>query len=181
WQLHRHPTFAGLIDQLCLHACEYLDGLGFDRTRLALHLQRCWPVVSGPGQVVGRHHHPNAHLSAIYYLSGNGSGNCGALRLFNPNPLNELIPGMAVGGQGPLEASAALSISHHDVAAKAGLLLLFPARLDHAVLENCSDNTRFSISFDLVLTAPPGPTSAEYLPPHPSLWDPLRQDGNLMP
>ena len=180
-QIHRCQDAAWLVEQLDRHVADYLLGLGFKPGSVCVHIQRSWPVISEPGQLIGRHHHPNAHLSAVYYLSGNGSGKCGALRLFNPNPLNELIPGMAVGGQGPLEASAARCISHHDVAAHAGLLLLFPARLDHAVLENCSDNTRFSISFDLVLTAPPGPSSAEYLPPQPSLWAPLRQDGNLMP
>jgi len=36
------------------------------------------------GQVVGRHHHPNAHLSAVLYLSGDGSGADGSLCLHAP-------------------------------------------------------------------------------------------------
>jgi len=38
-----------------------------------LHVQRSWPVISEPGERVGRHHHPNAHLSAIYYFNGDGT------------------------------------------------------------------------------------------------------------
>jgi hypothetical protein len=59
-------------------------------------------------------------------------------------------------------------------------LLLFPAQLDHAVLENEDpDDFRFSISFDLALSAPRAPEDAaggadqappEYLAPHPADW-----------
>ncbi|MEB3166553.1 MAG: putative 2OG-Fe(II) oxygenase, partial [Cyanobacteriota bacterium] len=132
---------------------------GFDRSRLALHLQRCWPVVSEPGQVVGRHHHPNAHLSGVYYLNGDGSGRSGCLRLFPPGRPNELVPGLAVGHDGPIDPESAGACRWNapwvDLAPQAGLLVLFPASVDHAVLENEDpEENRFSISFDLVLSAP---------------------------
>ena len=180
-QFHLCEDAAWLVDQLANQVAIYLKQLGFKPGCLSVHIQRSWPVISDPGQLLGCHHHPNAHLSAVYYLNGDGSGKCGALQLFNPSPLNELIPGMAVGADAPFDSSAVLNVHQHQIAAQAGLLVLFPAKLEHAVLENLSQNTRFSISFDLVLTAPPGPTTAEYLPPHPSLWVPLRQDGLLMP
>jgi hypothetical protein len=41
------------------------------------------------------------------------------------------------------------------------------------------DEARLSIAFDLALTAPQGTVPPEYLAPHPSQWDPLRQDGPL--
>jgi len=177
WQLHRHPTFAPLITSLTGHAVAYLEGLGFDRNRVALHIQRCWPVVSEVGQVVGRHHHPNAHLSAVVYLNGDGSGRSGCLRFYPPRQANELVPGLAVGHDGPIRPDAAGTAQWNapwfDVAPRAGLLLLFPASVDHAVLENEDPNdSRFSISLDLALTAPKGEgdASAEYLAPHPGDW-----------
>ncbi|MFM7733571.1 MAG: TIGR02466 family protein [Cyanobium sp.] len=182
WRLHRHPAFAPLVHSLLGHAWQYLDGLGFERSRLALHLQRCWPVVSEPGQAVGRHHHPNAHLSAVYYLNGDGSGRCGCLRFFPPVQANELVPGLAVGHGGPLAladaAASGWNAPWFDVAPQAGLLLLFPSRVDHAVLENCDpDDSRFSISLDLALSAPAstGEASPEYLAPHPADWDPVAE------
>ncbi|MEB3296051.1 MAG: putative 2OG-Fe(II) oxygenase [Cyanobacteriota bacterium] len=186
WQLQRDPRFAGLIASLLGHAWTYLEQLGFGRDRLALHLQRCWPVVSELGQVVGRHHHPNAHLSGVYYLNGDGSGRSGCIRLFPPSSLNELVPGLAVGHGGPIlgdgAAAARWNAPWFDLAPRAGLLLLFPARLDHMVLENTDANDcRFSISFDLVLTSPPRPESGdlagEYLAPHPSAWMPVPAEG----
>ena len=176
-QLHRHPSFAPLIASLAGHAGAYLVGLGFERSRVALHVQRCWPVVSELGQVVGRHHHPNAHLSAVVYLNGDGSGRSGCLRFFPPRQANELVPGLAVGHGGPIPAHAPAAAQWNapwfDLAPRAGLLVLFPASVDHAVLENEDPNdSRFSISLDLVLTAPKGEggAAAEYLAPHPGEW-----------
>lgn len=179
-QLHRHPTVAPLVTTLTGHAAAYLEGLGFERSRVALHIQRCWPVVSELGQVVGRHHHPNAHLSAVVYLNGDGSGRSGCLRFFPSRQVNELVAGLAVGHGGPIRgdglAAAQWNAPWFDVAPRAGLLLLFPASVDHAVLENEDPHdSRFSISLDLVLTAPKGEgvASAEYLAPHPGEWQEL--------
>jgi hypothetical protein len=59
-----------------------------------------------------------------------------------------------------------------DVAPRAGLLVLFPSCLDHAVLPNeADDELRASISLDLVLTATADvPLPPEYLAPHPVHW-----------
>lgn len=176
WQLQRHPVFAPLISSLTGHAQAYLQQLGFDRSGVALHIQRCWPVLSEAGQVVGRHHHPNAHLSAIYYLNGDGTGRSGCLRLWPQRQINELVPGMAVGHGGPLVPSP-WTVPWVDVPPQAGLLLLFPSCLDHAVLPNEDpDDLRCSISIDFALSAPPaegGSAPPEYLAPHPSQWQEL--------
>jgi len=178
-ELHHDPLFAPLIGQLAVHAGDYLAALGFDRRRVALHVQRSWPVISEAGDQVGRHHHPNAHLSAIYYLNGDGSGRGGCLRLFAPRQVNELVPGLALGQDGPIGATAALNRPWHDVAPRAGLLLLFPSSVDHAVLPNGDpEDTRFSLSIDFVLTAPAAESQpGEYLAPHPGRWLAIGEDG----
>lgn len=178
-ELHHDPLFAPLIARLAGHAWKYLEELGFDRRRVALHVQRSWPVISDVGDQVGRHHHPNAHLSAVYYLNGDGSGRSGCLRLFAPRQVNELVPGLALGQDGPIDATAALNQPWHDVAPRAGLLVLFPASVDHAVLPNEDpDDTRFSLSIDFVLTAPEvTPHPGEYLAPHPGRWLVIGEDG----
>jgi len=184
WQLHRHPVFAPLLAELLQHAWDFLDHLGFAPSRVALHLQRCWPVVSELGQVVGRHHHPNAHISGVFYLNGDGSGRSGCLRLFSPGQPNELVPGLAVGHDGPIDVAspgaARWNAPWLDIAPRAGLLVLFPSGLEHAVLENEDpDDIRYSLSFDLVLSAPAADAgaSAEYLAPHPANWQPVERLG----
>jgi uncharacterized protein (TIGR02466 family) len=174
WRLHEHPTFAPLIEELSGHAHRYLAQLGFEPARVALHIQRCWPVLSEPGQVVGRHHHPNAHLSAVYYFNGDGSGHSGCLRFFPHSQPNELVPGLAVGHGGPIASPDPWNQPWVDVAPRAGLLLLFPSRLDHAVLPNDDpDDVRCSLSIDFALSAPFSSVvdaPPEYLAPHPSQW-----------
>jgi len=183
WQLHTHPQFQGLMDSIRGAVWHYLEQLGFDRDRLALHVQRCWPVVSDGDQVIGRHHHPNAHISAVYYLNGDGSGRSGCLRFWPHRPPNELVPGLSGGHGGPLAPSPTPpppQLLHSwtapwlDVAPQAGLLLLFPSTLDHAVLPNDDpDDLRVSIALDLCLTSPPHQDphqSSEYLAPHPRHW-----------
>ncbi|MFM8525847.1 MAG: TIGR02466 family protein [Cyanobacteriota bacterium] len=177
WQFHRHPACAWLKQQVARQSLAYLRSVGFDTDRVALHVQRCWPVVSEPGQVVGRHHHPNAHLSAVFYLNGDGSGRSGCLRLYPRQSCNELVPGLAVGHGGPIAPVHPLNSPWWDLAPEAGLLVLFPSSTDHAVLVNDDEDSRFSISFDLVLTAPSPvhdlDAPPEYLSPHPSGWDAL--------
>jgi len=80
-----------------------------------------------------------------------------------------------VGHGGPLAGAQELwNAPWIDLAPQAGLLVLVPSHLDHAVLPNEDpDDTRYSISLDLVLSAPvvgEGETPPEYLAPHPSQW-----------
>lgn len=180
WQLHRQPPFASLSRKVLAQAWRYLGDLGFRREAVALHLQRSWPVISEPGQVIGRHHHPNAHVSAVLFLNGDGSGRSGCLRLFPPHQGNELVPGLAVGTDGPIaaesEAAQFWNAPWFDIAPAPGLLVLFPASTHHAVTQNDDpDDRRCSLAFDLVLTAPEQASGAsamaEYLAPHPSAWD----------
>ena len=179
WQLHQLAPFAAISAEVECQAWAYLEQLGFCPGSVALHIQRSWPVVSETGQVVGRHHHPNAHLSAVLYLNGDGSGRSGCLRLFPQRQANELVPGLAVGHGGPIDATTPGAQQWNapwlDVAPQAGLLVLFPASTDHAVTPNDDeDDLRLSLAFDLALSAPlaaPGaPAPPEYLAPHPSQW-----------
>ena len=185
WQLHRLEGFAAITAEVERQARLYLQALGFRAGTVALHVQRAWPVVSEPGQVVGRHHHPNAHLSAVLYLNGDGSGRSGCLRLFAPQQCNELVPGLAVGHGGPIDAASPGAQRWNapwlDVAPQAGLLVLFPAHTDHAVTTNeDADDRRVSLAFDLALSAPlagpEDPAPPEYLAPHPAQWQELTGD-----
>ena len=171
WQLHEHPDFRGLADQVVARVWHYLECTGFDCAQVDVHLQRCWPVLSEWGQVIGRHHHPNAHLSAVVYLSGGGTGDDGALCLHAPSYLNELVPGLAVGHGGPLRDDHPGTQPQWFLAPEPGLLVVFPSRLDHSVLENADpDGLRVSVSFDFVLTARAAERPPEYLSPHPNQW-----------
>ena len=171
WQLHQHHDFQSLADEVIARVWMYLERTGFDLDQIALHLQRCWPVLSTAGQVVGRHHHPNAHVSAVVYLSGDGEGREGSLCLHAKHQLNELVPGLAVGFGGPIQDHHPLNQRVWTFNPEPGLLVIFPSRLDHSVAENQDEESvRVSISFDFVLTAQASRGPAEYVSPHPDQW-----------
>ena len=171
WQLHQHHDFRSLADEVIARVWIYLERTGFDLDQIALHLQRCWPVLSMAGQVVGRHHHPNAHVSAVVYLSGDGQGQEGALCLHARHQLNELVPGLAVGHGGPIREHHPHNQRLWTLNPEPGLLVIFPSRLDHSVGDNNDEESlRVSISFDFVLTALASSSPAEYLAPHPHHW-----------
>lgn len=187
WQLHRLQAFRAISAEVERQAWLYLQQLGFASASVALHIQRSWPVVSEFAQVVGRHHHPNAHLSAVLYLNGDGSGRSGCLRLFPRHHCNELVPGLLVGHGGPLDQASAgaqqWNAPWFDVAPQAGLLVFFPAHTDHAVTaNNDADDLRLSLAFDLALSAPLAaagdPAPPEYLAPHPAQWSELPRPGD---
>ncbi|HVY60076.1 MAG TPA: TIGR02466 family protein [Planctomycetota bacterium] len=167
WQVHRHPSFAWLTAAVQRHVRAFCARLGFDPAAVAFQFQRSWPVVSEPGQAVDCHHHPNAHVSCVYYLNGDGSGDAGVLRLYPPHYGNELVPGVKV--KSPYNQPSL------DIAPEAGLLVIFPSRTDHAVTSNESADLRFSISMDIHLSAPleAGPNPLEFLAPDPRYWDPF--------
>ena len=111
WQLHQDERLQALVQQVNDQVWSSLNSIGFARSQVALHLQRCWPVISDWDQAVGRHHHPNAHLSAVLYLTGTGSGEEGALRLHASHQPNELVAGLAVGYGGPIASDHPLNQS----------------------------------------------------------------------
>jgi uncharacterized protein (TIGR02466 family) len=172
WQVHRHPSFRWLTAAVERHVPAFCERLGFDPSAVAFRFQRSWPVVSEPGQGVDFHHHPNAHLSCVYYINGDGDGAAGVLRLYPPHHANELVPGMgglkqASGQESPFNRSSV------EIAPVEGLLVMFPSRTDHAVTHNESADLRFSISMDIYISCPleAGPNPPEFLAPDPGFWD----------
>ena len=173
WRAHRHPAFRWLTGEVERHTRAFCGRLGFDLARIGRQFQRSWAVVSEPGQGVYRHHHPTAHVSCVYYLNGDGTGDTGMLRLFAPHRANELIPGMAVGFQGPIDPENPFNRGWVDIAPRAGLLVIFPSHTDHAVTGNEGGDLRLSISFDVYVSSShrPGESPPEYMAPEPRYWD----------
>lgn len=170
-QLHHVPEFAWLSGEVGRHAYEYLNILGHDLSRIDVHIQRSWPVVSHPGQSVGRHAHHTADLSAVYYISV-PPGNAGSTRFFNDSRQNELCGGLTTAMTSAYSTFNPLNYQSAAYAPLEGRLLLFPAKQTHDVLANESQGERISVSYDLILTSSPGSESDgyEFLMPPPSVW-----------
>lgn len=172
-RIHSDPAFDWINRQVGHHAFEYLKTLGHDLAKFDVYFQRSWPVVAGKDQRVARHSHPNAHLSAVYYVAApQQEGDGGELRFFNDGRPNELCPGIGSNMTGGYKEYNFTNFQSSVYKPTEGRLLLFPAKQAHSVDAHQSEEPRVSLSFDLVITSREGqsPGLYEFLMPPPSQW-----------
>jgi hypothetical protein len=191
-QIHQDARFAWVVGQVELHVQLYLASLGIDLSKVALYIQRAWPVVSRPGQEVGDHCHNTAHVSAVYYLSVPETGgemgetseagdselveeidelDPGCLVFFDDARVNEVCPGLGSENTDILDPDSLLGMMQVVYPPVEGRLMIFPAKQRHGVTMNESQQMRVSLSFDIVLTATKDMAGAyEFLTPPPGQW-----------
>ena len=104
----------------------------------------CWASMSPPDAAHGMHNHPNNFLSGVYYVQTNKGAN--TINFHDPRSQAEIIKPPAMG----------LTAENTDqvvVKVRNGTLLIFPSWLAHSVDANRSDETRISISFNVMFSA----------------------------
>lgn len=171
-RLHFDPELEWLTNNVREHAVAYLKALGYNLDKIAIHVQRAWPVIAKRGQAVARHAHYTAHLSAVYYVSAPSDGDAGQIRFYNDHSPNELSPGIGTSMTGGYAERNSFNYGSSTYDPVPGRLLLFPSKLTHSVAPNETDEERLSITFDLVLTSRGGGLDGEheFLMPAPSSW-----------
>lgn len=171
-QIHIHPAFSWIVEQVEWHVAIYLQELGIDLSKVDLYIQRAWPIVSGTEQEVGAHCHNTAHISAVYYIKvPEETADPGSLVFFNDARVNEVSPGLGSENTDIVDADNYLNQLYTAYVPVEGRLLIFPAKQRHAVTMNETDELRVSLSFDIVLTAT-GKAAGDYefLTPPPNQW-----------
>lgn len=153
---HDHPAVKWLKKCINRSAYDYLRHHGVDYpVHWAL---QGWANVNRLGDYHGLHNHPHAYLSGTYYISvpkqekklGERQDlTPGAISFYDPRPQANIN---AIAGDGQINAE-------HLVQPKAGMIMLWPAWLQHFVHPNHSDSPRVSISFNATLK-----WSSNYLP-----------------
>jgi uncharacterized protein (TIGR02466 family) len=170
-QIHLDPNFAWIVDQVETHTRIYLQELGVDLSQVDLYIQRAWPIVSRPGQMVGSHSHHTAHISAVYYVVvPDGEMDPGSLVFFDEARLNDVCSGLGSENTAVIREWTLLNQPEVSYLPVEGRILIFPAKQRHAVTVNESSGIRVSLSFDMVMTAPSNQGSYEFLMPSPAQW-----------
>jgi uncharacterized protein (TIGR02466 family) len=173
WQIHRAEPFAWLRREVEHHTIAFARALGVNLSVVGFYFQRSWPVLSRPEEQVSRHSHPNASISAVYFLkTPRDPERAGRLVFHNVAEQNGLGIGFGtrdtrgISGWNPLNYQQARYLPLEN------RLLLFPSRQPHSVEPNHSDELRISLSFDVAVTcsrhADPG--RHEFLSPPPEDW-----------
>lgn len=143
WQtdqdLHRQPAFAGLVQIITANARSICDSLTllYDR----LDITGCWANVSRKGFPHRQHTHPNNYLSGAYYVST--APGADSISFHDPRPQASLVVPPARDQDRVNTDLVALDVSE-------GMLVVFPAWLEHSVSPNDSEATRISVAFNLM-------------------------------
>ena len=102
-----------------------------------------WANINGPGNFNRPHLHPNALFSGVYWIKT--PINSGNLMLYDPRPgVHTTMPNRK---EGKLPPQLWREVHYEP---KAGRCIMFPAWLWHEVQPNRSNDTRISVSFNLL-------------------------------
>jgi uncharacterized protein (TIGR02466 family) len=105
-----------------------------------------WANVNRAGDANSLHHHPGAFWSGVYWVSMDESAGGGELEVSDPRGVMPTLyaPQLSFGLPGCLSAGGSDFITPSP-----GVMLLFPAWLQHAVRPHASRQPRISVAFNL--------------------------------
>jgi uncharacterized protein (TIGR02466 family) len=145
WQsiqtLHTLEEFSDLVSCVRRAAAGILRFLqvGYD----PFEISACWATVLATGAAHRVHHHPNNYLSAVYYLRTHAGAD--SINFHDPRSQAGVI-------QPPVVSLTANNTDQVVVRVRNGMLLVFPAYLQHSVDANASAGERISISFNIMFS-----------------------------
>lgn len=165
-KLSATPEFQWLNSEVEKSVVDYVERIGLDAELISFFHQKSWPVVARQGAGVSRHSHPNATISAVYYLCDIEPGQGGALIFSNPE--TSLLSGYVVDEK--LHRSSRSNV--FGIRPSKNMLVVFPSHLVHHVSAFKGDEHRYSASYDIFVTGARSvdPGSSENLIPDPSHW-----------
>jgi uncharacterized protein (TIGR02466 family) len=145
WQsdhnLHRQEQFRSVTDWMKAGADNVLEYLKVIHT--GAQLTGCWANVNAPGASHRLHSHRNNYLSGVYYVQVPDRAD--TINFFDPRAQAGVI-------RPPVSAFIPENTEQVVLKVKEGMIMIFPAWLQHSVDMNCSNQARISLSFNIMLT-----------------------------
>jgi uncharacterized protein (TIGR02466 family) len=143
WQsdhdLHERKPFAGLVG--CIDAAAECVLAHLKVGHQGFRITGCWANVNAPGAGHRVHSHPNNYLSGVYYVRAHqGADSIGFL---DPRPQTGIV-------RPPVTELTAENTEEVVLKVRDGMLLMFPAWLQHGVDQNRSDGLRVSLGFNVM-------------------------------
>jgi uncharacterized protein (TIGR02466 family) len=165
--LHSRKIFENLFKEISKHVEEYRRTLKISDNIFDFYYTRTWGTVTYSQQDIPFHEHKQSHVTAVYYLKvPKNSGNI----IFEPlgkNYQNEFIPGLLEKQnfeKGLIESSmylspgAGINIDTDDI-------LIFPSKTSHGTAKSKSQESRISISADIIAVLKNSTNKEFFMPP----------------
>ena len=134
------PNFCRFVEQSVI---DYAQELGM-KAMIPFAITESWFTKTSKGQHAPLHAHGNSDISGVYYLQTNGNDGRLALR----NPLN-------CANSNFISFINSMKWGEKLMPLKPGLLLMWPAFLEHGTFVNETPADRISFSFNVTLSKPP--------------------------
>ena len=136
---HKTPKkFASIIQNFLKKI--FTDEMGWEYNPDKIKITVMWSIINKKGSFNIQHNHPNAYLSAAYYVKV--PKNSGNIKFLDPKVQKNIrYPKI----KNYTDVSAAMV----EITPKEGDLLIFPAYLYHSVGENLSEHDRIIVSFNV--------------------------------
>ena len=118
----------------------FVDEMGWEYNPDKIKITGMWSIINKKGSFNIQHNHPNAYLSAVYYVQV--SENSGNIKFFDPREQKNIRQPKI---KNYTDTSAAIT----EMTPQEGDLLIFPSYLYHSVGKNLSEDDRIIISFNV--------------------------------
>jgi uncharacterized protein (TIGR02466 family) len=145
WQsdhdLHERERFGTITSHLKLAAENVLSYLKV--TNNDIQLTGCWANLNAPGASHRLHSHRNNYLSGVYYVRVPEGAN--TINFFDPRAQAGII-------RPPVMEFTPENTEQVVLKVKEGMIMIFPAWLQHSVDTNRSDQIRISLSFNVMFS-----------------------------
>ena len=135
------PSARAIVDAFSYNCNQIAREAGWDLEHNEIRVTDLWAHLTPPGRSTQSHHHMPDHLSCAYYVRT--PPDCGNLRLDDDRKHRTLEP--AAANAGPTTSKFV------EIAAREGLMVIFPAWMSHQVGENRSAERRVSLSMNASL------------------------------
>jgi uncharacterized protein (TIGR02466 family) len=154
--LNEKDDFATLMEYVVAASEGVLHFLQYDFEHF--YILDSWANMNGAGKAHTRHNHPNCVLSGVYYVQAPENG--GDIIFHDPRPQTSIfVPA--------IKQPTPHNIAQRYIKPADGLMILFPAWLEHSTEINTSTDNRLSISFNIMISG--GPARKGLATPLPNL------------
>jgi len=161
YSLFNDIRFSWLNMQVAFHCEQFLQKFAVDTDKIKLYASKAWPVILEKGGKVNRHTHPNSVLSVVYYPKTGNLMTGGHLKFHSPHTNNL-----------PIHVEEYNDLNYMDTkyVPMENRLFIFPSPLEHEVETYHGSTSRYSISYDIMVTSDPDKSNNEFALIDPSNW-----------
>lgn len=165
--LHVRKSFENLFKEISNQVETYRETLKVADNVFDFYYTRSWATVTTNQQDIQFHKHLQSHITAVYYLKVPKDSGDIILEPFLGYNQNEFIPGLLQKKSftdGTLEPSLYLSPGA-GINVETDDILIFPSKTSHGTVKSKAQESRISISADIVAVLKDSNSKEYFLPP----------------